>query len=75
MDEHGAYWRTLADNMIAVVFGPVMDEKGGWGLSLVEASNDAEVRALLKSDPVVKLNVGLNNEVSPIAQAMLRKGL
>ncbi len=75
MGEHGGYWRTLADRGVAVVFGPVMDPKGAWGLGLLEAKDETEVRALLADDPVTKANAGFRYEINPMAQATLRKGL
>ncbi len=29
---HGKYWSDLADRGIAVLFGPVLDPKGAWGV-------------------------------------------
>ena len=75
MGIHGGYWRGLADRRIAVVFGPVMDPKGAWGLGLIEAKDESEVQRLLADDPVVKANAGFKWEISPMAQAVFRKGL
>ena len=72
---HGGYWRSLAEKGVAVVFGPVMDPKGTWGLVIVEAKDEAEVHALMINDPVVKTNAGFRYEINPMAQAVFRKGL
>ena len=40
---HGAYWRELLAKGNAIVFGPVNDPKGPWGLGVIRAANEAEV--------------------------------
>jgi uncharacterized protein len=54
MKEHGQYWRTMMEQGIAHVFGPVMDPKGVWGLGIVEATNEDEVRSYTAEDPAIK---------------------
>jgi len=54
MGEHVTYWTALRDKGIAVVFGPVLDPKGVWGVAIVETSDEATARALLANDPVEK---------------------
>ena len=75
MGIHGGYLRNLAEKGVAVLFGPVMDPKGAWGLAIVEAANESEVHALLANDPVIKAGIGFQYEINPMAQAVLRKGL
>ena len=36
-----------------VVFGPVMDGTGSWGLGVVEADDEDELRAFAADDPAV----------------------
>ena len=36
-----------------VVFGPVLDGTGSWGLGVVEADDEAELRAFAAGDPAV----------------------
>ena len=36
-----------------VVFGPVLDDTGSWGLAVVEAEDEDEVRPFAAADPVV----------------------
>ena len=36
-----------------VVFGPVLDETGSWGLGVVESDDEDELRAFADQDPVV----------------------
>ena len=53
MARHAAHWQPLIDSGQMVVFGPVLDDTGSWGLGLVEADNEEELRAFAASDPVV----------------------
>ena len=36
-----------------VVFGPVLDDTGSWGLGVVEAEDEDELRAFAAADPAV----------------------
>jgi len=53
MGRHAAHWRPLIDAGQMVVFGPVLDTDGSWGLGVVEADDEDEIRAFAKADPVV----------------------
>ena len=52
MGDHVQYWQGLLAQGSVVAFGPVADPAGGWGVSVVEAGDEAEVRAMLAADPV-----------------------
>jgi uncharacterized protein YciI len=58
MREHVAYWQTLADKGTAVVFGPVADPAGAWGVAIVEAETEDEADAIRAADPVVTSGLG-----------------
>ncbi len=53
MAEHAAHWQPLIDSGQMVVFGPVLDVTGSWGLGVVEADDEAQLRAFAARDPVV----------------------
>jgi uncharacterized protein YciI len=55
MGRHAAYWRPYLDSGQMVVFGPVLDATGSWGLGVVEADDEDEdeLRAFAASDPAV----------------------
>jgi len=53
MARHSAHWRPLIDSGQMVVFGPVLDDMGSWGLGVVETDDEQELRALAASDPAV----------------------
>ena len=53
MGRHAAYWQPFIDSGQMVIFGPVLDTTGSWGLGVVEAEDEDELRAFAASDPVV----------------------
>jgi uncharacterized protein YciI len=53
MGRHAAYWQRFVDSGQMVVFGPVLDSTGSWGLGVLEAEDEEEVRAFAAGDPVV----------------------
>jgi uncharacterized protein len=53
MGRHAAHWQPYIDAGRMVVFGPVLDETGSFGLGVVEGADEAELRAFAAADPVV----------------------
>ena len=53
MGRHAAYWQRFIDSGQMVVLGPVLDAGGSWGLGVVEAEDEDELRAFAASDPAV----------------------
>jgi uncharacterized protein YciI len=53
MGRHAAHWQPLVNSGDMVLFGPVLDGTGTWGLGVVEAEDEAEIRALVADDPAV----------------------
>jgi uncharacterized protein YndB with AHSA1/START domain len=70
---HGAYWRELLAKGNAIVFGPVNDPKGPWGLGVIHAANEAEVHAFRDHDPAILANIGLAYEIMPMLTAVHRE--
>jgi uncharacterized protein YciI len=70
MGRHVAYWQELAEQGTAIVFGPVSDPGGAWGLAVVEAETDDEVRALGDADPAVVSRLA-RVEVCPMPGAIV----
>jgi uncharacterized protein YndB with AHSA1/START domain len=71
MGAHAVYW---AEHLAAgrmVVYGPVADPKGGWGLGVVRVADEAELRALQEGDPAIRAGRGLSYEVLPMVRAIV----
>ena len=56
MEQHVSYWMEKMKEGHVVVFGPVIDPKGPYGLGIVEAENETQVEEFIKHDPASKLN-------------------
>ena len=57
MGLHAEYWQRLLDAGRVVVFGPVADPAGLFGMAVVEASDATEVAAMGEADPAVTAGV------------------
>ena len=53
MARHAAHWRPWVESGQKVIFGPVLDSSGSWGLGVVEADDEEKLRAFAAEDPVV----------------------
>jgi uncharacterized protein len=53
MARHAAHWQPYLDSGRMVVFGPVLDETGSFGLGVVDGVDEAELRAFAAADPAV----------------------
>lgn len=56
MQHHMAYWKELMDKGSVIVYGPVMDPKGPYGLGVVAVSDEDELKNLIANDPANGLN-------------------
>jgi uncharacterized protein YndB with AHSA1/START domain len=72
MGEHAAYWRAQRDAGTAVVFGPVNDPQGVWGLGVMQVKDEREMAALRDGDPAIHAGIGMRWEVMPMLSAIAR---
>lgn len=56
MQSHVAYWTTLMNDAVAIVFGPVMDTKGVYGVGVVSVDNEDHLKQIIAADPANGLN-------------------
>jgi uncharacterized protein YciI len=70
--QHGAYWLDLLERPCVIVFGPVSDPAGTWGLGVVEAETEDDARALGLEDPAVTSG-GATYEVYPMPAGDVRQ--
>jgi hypothetical protein len=68
MNQHVAYWSEKAAQGTAIVFGPVMDPEGVYGMGVYQVEDEAEMRELIAHDPANGL---LQYEVLPMARAVV----
>ncbi|WP_006244590.1 YciI family protein [Mycolicibacterium tusciae] len=57
MAAHQEYWQQLLRDGRVVVYGPVAQPEGVWGLGVLRAADRAEVLAIAERDPSVTAGV------------------
>ena len=68
MANHVAYWTERAKEGISIVFGPVADPQGFYGIGVYRVQDEQEMRRLLDHDPANGL---LKYEITPMADAVV----
>jgi len=66
MARHAEHLRVLADAGTVVVFGPVLDPAGVWGLAVLEAADGAAARVIADADPVIRAGAGFSYDIMPM---------
>jgi uncharacterized protein len=56
MMQHVTYWNSLMEQGKVVVFGPVMDPAGAYGMGVIETESEESLQALLDADPAKTIN-------------------
>ena len=56
MHQHVAYWTDLMNKGFVIVFGPVSDPKGVYGIGIVVVDNPEQVTEFIANDPANGLN-------------------
>jgi uncharacterized protein YciI len=73
MQDHGTYLKGYVDKGTVIVMGPVLDPKGSWGLAVVEAGSEDEVKSIIAKDPTILSGRGFRWEIYPMLRAIVRK--
>jgi uncharacterized protein len=63
MRQHIAYWTDKLNSGIVLVFGPVFDKAGVYGIAIMGVEDEAEVHLSIELDPAVKAGL-LTTELS-----------
>jgi len=66
MQEHFLYWKGRQDAGEVIVFGPVRDPKGSFGVGVIAADDEAAARAFSDNDPAIKSGLGFACEIHPM---------
>ena len=56
MHKHVEYWKPMVEDGRVIVLGPVLDPKGGFGISILRVDNEEEVKSMIEKDPANGLN-------------------
>jgi hypothetical protein len=73
MMQHQAYWRQFAEKGWAIAYGPVADERGGYGAGFWRLPDDVDPRSLMNEDPTIKADAGFRYEVHPMPALAIGK--
>lgn len=74
MQRHVAYWTELADTGMALLFGPVSDPSGSYGIGVVEVE-EGRVAHLTANDPVTTSGRQFKHEVYIMPRVIVSKQL
>lgn len=66
MQEHGRYWAGEMANGNVLLFGPVADPRGDWGVGIVLGEDEAAVHRMEANDPAMLSGRGFSYEVLPM---------
>lgn len=58
MAQHGMYLNELLEKGLVVAHGPVMDDKGGYGVSLFQIADNQDIAEITAQDPIVRHGAG-----------------
>lgn len=56
MQQHIAYWTKYSEDGTMLVFGPVFDPKGGYGVGIIAVDSEEQLNQLISNDPANGLN-------------------
>jgi uncharacterized protein len=56
MQSHVTYWTSLLNDGIVIVFGPVFDPNGGFGVGVVSVDSEEHLKKIIDNDPANGLN-------------------
>jgi len=71
MEQHSAYLRRLGREGAALLFGPVGDPRGPWGLGVFEVEDEYRMRTITAADPAITADMGFTYEILPMMQAVI----
>ena len=66
MGEHAMYWTALAEKGTALLFGPVGDPNGVYGILVTQVDSEAEIHSLTANDPVIRSGLNFTVETYPM---------
>ena len=58
MKNHSKYWMEFMKEGILLIYGPVSDPKGTYGMAVVEIEDENQIPSMIANDPAVINNLG-----------------
>ena len=75
MQRHIAYWTKLTETGVALLFGPVADPAGAYGIGIVAVEQEEQIAALTAKDPVTASGGQFKHEAYVMPQLLVSKHL
>lgn len=72
MLQHIDYWTMLTDVGTSLLFGPVLDPKGAFGMAIMEVASEEEADGIVQKDPVIAAGI-CTYELAPMRIGAIRK--
>jgi hypothetical protein len=72
MMAHQAYWRQKMAEGKVIVFGPVADPQGPWGLGVLKLAGEDELKMFCDGDPAIQAGIGSRLESLPMLRAVTK---
>jgi uncharacterized protein YciI len=66
MQDHARYWRQRQDAGEVLMFGPVLDPKGPYGIGVVALADEVAARDFAGADPAMMAKAGFACEIHPM---------
>lgn len=73
MQQHANYLQKFSAKGWAVVYGPVADPQGFFGVGIWELPDEADIHAICTGDPTIQSDVGFRYEIHPMPRAVVRR--
>ena len=70
MGEHARHWLKGMKGEGVVVFGPVADPAGFWGLGVLECAGPEDAQRFTEADPVIRGAAGFAYDIHPMPGAV-----
>ncbi len=74
MKKHAVYWKDMAGRGFTLVYGPVLDPKGVYGLGIISVESEEQANSLLADDPAVKPGL-VKAEICPMLATLPGSGV
>jgi uncharacterized protein YciI len=71
MQQHMEYWKELTNKKNAIIYGPVFDHKGVYGMAVIEVNYERQADEIAKSDPAL-LSKMCSYRLIPMQLGMIR---
>jgi uncharacterized protein YciI len=72
MANHVAYLKAFSEKRQAIVYGPVADPAGAFGIAIWELPDEVDIHAICAGDPTIKSGLGFRYEIHPMPRAVAR---